>query len=97
MLIILAIGFSVLAVGGWFLHRRYHRRRESQWALAPGPQPDINTWGPGQSVHDLSFGATAANDNEKGKTREQTRAVQQPARVHKGQRERSGRFSGRFF
>ncbi|KAL9123822.1 MAG: hypothetical protein Q9217_006788 [Psora testacea] len=82
MLIVIFLGISAIAVGGWFVHRRYHRRRESQWSSAPGSQPNINTWGPGQSVHDLGFGA-GTSDSEKGKMREQVTDVQQPAQLHK--------------
>ena len=95
MLIVMALGLTALAIGGWFLHRRYHRRRESQWASMSSSQPNINTWGPGQSVHDLSFGAGAAsnNYNEKGKTRDQARMAPSPLRAQMSQTEMSG---GRF-
>ncbi|KAL9099021.1 MAG: hypothetical protein Q9163_005421 [Psora crenata] len=94
MLIVLAIGLSAIAVAGWFLHRRYHRRRESQWSSTPSSHPNINTWGPGQSVHDLGYGA-AVSDNEKGKTRDQITVVQQPGEVHKSNKVRSAKFGER--
>ena len=99
MLIVILLGLLAVAIGFWFLHRRYHRRREAHWNLGPASQPDINTWGPGQSVHDLGFGASAATaatgDNEKGKSREQvSQVVQEPARAErrtKGLRKGRGR------
>lgn len=102
MLIILVLGLTAIAVGGWFLHRRYHRRREAKWALTPGSQPNINTWGPGQSVHDLSYGAGAAagagaqrggggGDAEKGKMREGASEVQRPKKSRRiGRKRESG-------
>lgn len=59
MLVIVFVGLTAMAVIFYLLHRRYHARREAQWAQSTVPQPDINTWGPGQSVHD--FGAYAAS------------------------------------
>ena len=100
MLVVIFIGLSVVAIVGWFLHRRYHRRREAQWNLGAASQPNINTWGPGQSVHNLGFtGAAAENEKEKGKSplREEVR-VEEPARtLRANQGRRSSRFSGRFF
>ena len=58
MLVILIIGLGLFTIVFSLLHRRYHRRRELQWSQATVSNPDINTWGPGQSVHD--FGAYAA-------------------------------------
>ena len=90
MLIVIFLGLLAVAIGFWFLHRRYHRRREAHWNLGPASQPDINTWGPGQSVHDLDFGAGAASrDGEKGKAREQVNQVEQKqAGAKRGHRER---------
>lgn len=80
MLIVIIIGLTAIAVGGWFFHRQYHRKREAQWAL--GSRVDMTTWGPGQSVHDLGYygaGAGAAGAPvDKGKAKEQMRAVNQP-------------------
>lgn len=104
MLIILVLGLTAIAIGGWFLHRRYHRRREARWALGPGSQPNINTWGPGQSVHDLGYGAGAAaaggqrgaggggGDAEKGKMREGGASeVRRPKRSRRvGRKKESG-------
>ena len=55
MLIVLIIGLTAFAVAFSVLHKRYHRRREAQWAQSTVAQPDINTWGPGQSVHDFGL------------------------------------------
>ena len=80
MLIILFLGLSLLALVFWFLHRRYHRKREARFAGALGTQPNINTWGPGQSVHDLGFtNGTSGPYQEKGKAKEQTRSIAEPA------------------
>lgn len=72
MLIILALGLTGLAVGGVYLRRYVHRRREAREFSVSGPRQDLETWGPGQSVHD--FGATDVSNvspaNEKGKERE---------------------------
>lgn len=81
MLIVLIIGLTAAAVGGWFFHRQYHRKREAQWAL--GSRVDMTTWGPGQSVHDLGYYGSGANAGavaaaEKGKAKEQVRGVNQP-------------------
>ena len=98
MLIIIFFGLIAVAVGGWFFHRRYHRKREAQWAQAPAMQPDINTWGPGQSVHDLGLAGSAAV-NEKGKSREQVQVQQQGSGVQKPLPavKKEARKSGRFF
>ena len=50
MLIVLVLGFSLLAWLGSYLHRRHHRRRDTE---ATASQPDLRTWGPGQSAHDF--------------------------------------------
>lgn len=59
MLIILFFGFGILAWAGWYLHRRYHRLHDGDAMMTSTTsarrQPDLVTWGPGQSVHD--FGA----------------------------------------
>ena len=59
MLIILFFGFGILAWAGWYLHRRYHRLHDGDAMMTSATsarrQPDLVTWGPGQSVHD--FGA----------------------------------------
>jgi len=78
MLIMLILGLSAGAFIFWYLHRRYHRRREARWGNATGSTPNISTWGPGQSVHDLGFTPGASANVEKGKTREQTRGVNEP-------------------
>ncbi|KAI4154122.1 MAG: hypothetical protein LQ341_000413 [Variospora aurantia] len=56
-------------VGGVYLRRRIHRRREARDFGVAGSRQDLETWGPGQSVHD--FGAAGAPTgtpaNEKGK------------------------------
>ena len=61
MLVVLIIGFTAFAVIFSMMHRRYHRRREEQWAQSTVSQPDINTWGPGQSVHDFGVARAAGN------------------------------------
>lgn len=72
MLIILALGFTALVVGGVYLRRYSHRRRDARDFGVAGSRQDLETWGPGQSAHD--FGATGvANNqsaNEKGKETE---------------------------
>ncbi len=80
MLVILIIGLTLVAVIGALLHRRYHRRREAQWSQA-AVLPNINTWGPGQSVHDLGYtngGAIAYGEKDRGKAKEQVRGVNEP-------------------
>lgn len=77
MLIVLAIGLSLLALGGWLLRRHLHRRRVANPNNTSGTQSNLQTWGPGQSVHD--FGAVGEGvrtpHNEKGKEREQTNSM----------------------
>ena len=81
MLIVLALGLSLIAVVGTLWHRRYRRNRELRSSGGLGShQPNINTWGPGQSVHDLGFiNGAAAPYQEKRKAREQTRRIDEPA------------------
>lgn len=75
MLIILFFGFGILAWAGSYLHRRYHRLHDGEAmmtsAISAPRQPDLETWGPGQSVHDFGAidGVVAARPqmNEKGK------------------------------
>ncbi|KAI4162947.1 MAG: hypothetical protein LQ342_003458 [Letrouitia transgressa] len=72
MLIILALGLSGLAYGGWWYRRRYHRKKAEEEA---GPRPDFSVWGPGNSVHDVQdFGSggqgAASAQRDKGKSRE---------------------------
>ncbi len=79
MLVVLFVGLIGLAFIFWFLHRRYHRRREAQWGQATGgSMPNINTWGPNQSVHDLGYTPGASANSEKGKGREQVRGINEP-------------------
>ena len=79
MIIILFLGLGALAIGGTILHRRYQRRQELGGHDRTG-QPDLGSWGPGQSVHEFgppgaagATGATGATgavvSNEKGKGR----------------------------
>ncbi|KAL8721004.1 MAG: hypothetical protein Q9181_007801 [Wetmoreana brouardii] len=79
MLIILVLGLSGLAVGGVYLKRYIHRRREAREFGARGSRQDLETWGPGQSVHD--FGATGVENvgprGEKGKEREMVQAPEE--------------------
>ena len=81
MLIVIIVGLTAIAIGGWFFHRQYHRKREAQWAL--GSRVDMTTWGPGQSVHDLGYygsgtAVRAGAPADKGKAKEQVRGVNQP-------------------
>ncbi|KAL9595386.1 MAG: hypothetical protein Q9179_005003 [Wetmoreana sp. 5 TL-2023] len=80
MLIILVLGFSGLAIGGVYLKRYIHRRREARQFGVSGSRQDLETWGPGQSVHD--FGAGGVENvgpiGEKGKEKE---IVQAPEEV----------------
>ena len=74
MVIILFIGLGLLAFGFWYIHRRYHRRKEAEIQRLAGGRDDLGTWGPGQSVHDISSPSvvgTPPMQNEKGKSREQ--------------------------
>lgn len=85
MLIVLFFGLGALAIVGTWLHRRHQRRQELGGHDRTG-QPALDSWGPGQSVHE--FGAPAAGgaggaaagaalgQNEKGKSKEM---VQEPA------------------
>lgn len=76
MLIILVLGFIGIAVGGVYLRRYIHRRREARDARLAGPRQDLETWGPGQSVHDFgTHEITAVSPvNEKGKEKETIQA-----------------------
>ena len=81
MLIVLIVGLTIIAIGGWFFHRQYHRKREAKWAL--GSRVDMTTWGPGQSVHDLGYHGSGAvvgpgAPTDKGKAKEQVRGMNQP-------------------
>ncbi|KAL8838191.1 MAG: hypothetical protein Q9170_002234 [Blastenia crenularia] len=72
MLIIIALGLTGLAVGGVYLRRYIHRRREAREFSVGGPRQDLETWGPGQSVHDFGGAGAAGSGNgrEKGKEKE---------------------------
>lgn len=74
MLIILFLGFALLAFGAWYLKRRYHRRREAEFARS---QPDLGSWGPGRSVHDFGAAAVAPGPqlSEKGKGPDRAHSV----------------------
>ncbi|KAL9061804.1 MAG: hypothetical protein Q9206_000320 [Seirophora lacunosa] len=65
-------GLTGLAVGGVYLRRHIHRRREARNFGVAGSRQDLETWGPGQSVHDFGAAgaASGAPANEKGKERE---------------------------
>lgn len=77
MLIVLFLGLGALAFAGTWLHRRRQRRQEIGGHDRTG-QPDLGSWGPGQSVHEIgepgAVGAAGATgevvQNEKGKSRE---------------------------
>ena len=74
MIIVLFFGFLALALGGRYLHRRYQRRQELGGHDRTG-QPDLGSWAPGQSVHEIgppgAGGAVA--QNEKGKQNAEVR------------------------
>ncbi|KAL8876836.1 MAG: hypothetical protein Q9198_005031 [Flavoplaca austrocitrina] len=69
MLIILVLGLGGLAVGGVYLKRYIHRRRDAQETAAAGTRQDLQTWGPGQSVHEFGPPVAAASNpaGEKGR------------------------------
>ncbi|KAL8653873.1 MAG: hypothetical protein Q9210_001847 [Variospora velana] len=69
MLIVLVLGLTGLAVAGVYLRRHIHRRREERDFGVAGSRQDLETWGPGQSVHDFGAAgaATGTPANEKGK------------------------------
>jgi len=77
MLIVLFLGLGALAIAGTWFHRRRQRRQEVGGHYRTG-QPDLGSWGPGQSVHEFgapgAVGAAGAASevaqNEKGKSRE---------------------------
>lgn len=72
MLVVLTVGLAAFAFVLWYFHRRYQRKRELRdHSRAPGVQPDMNTWGPGQSVHDFHApGQSAAGAAPAEKTQE---------------------------
>ncbi|KAL8952062.1 MAG: hypothetical protein Q9222_002014 [Ikaeria aurantiellina] len=53
MIIILILGLTGFTVGGVYLRRYIHRRRDAQESNLAGPRRDLETWGPGQSVHEF--------------------------------------------
>lgn len=98
MVIILILAFVGLAVGGVYLRRHIHRRREARDFGIAGSRQDLETWGPGQSVHNIGTAAAAAPANvqstnekekEKGGERE-VRQTQEVTNTTEG-RKRSGR------
>ena len=98
MLIVLFLGFGLLAVLGSYLHRRHHRRHDAESA---GSQPDLSTWGPGQSAHNIGAVGVAPMSlvNEKaGSSRSDKYGQQRPRkarrvsrRLTKGWLRRTGR------
>lgn len=78
MIVVLIIGFILLAVIGSLLHKRYKRRAEA--AQNPGPTQDFGVWGPNQhsahNVQDFGVGADTekrsetVSGNGKGKEKE---------------------------
>ncbi|KAL8926231.1 MAG: hypothetical protein Q9208_003134 [Pyrenodesmia sp. 3 TL-2023] len=75
MVIILILGFIGLAVGGVYLRRHIHRRREARDFGIAGSRQDLETWGPGHSVHDIGTAVAAVpannrSENEKGQATE---------------------------
>lgn len=68
MLIILFFGLLALGLGfRWWYHR--HQRRQELGGHDRSGQPDLVSWGPGQSVHEFGppGAAGAAVQTEKGK------------------------------
>ncbi|KAL8686380.1 MAG: hypothetical protein Q9218_007145 [Villophora microphyllina] len=98
MLIILVLGLTGLAVGGVYLRRYIHRRREARDASLAGPRQDLETWGPGQSVHDFgthgvaNVGSPVAS--EKGKERETVQAQEATNDRRNSRRLKKGWLSG---
>ncbi|KAL8900421.1 MAG: hypothetical protein Q9207_005711 [Kuettlingeria erythrocarpa] len=97
MVIILILGFVGLAIGGVYLRRHIHRRREARDFGIAGSRQDLETWGPGQSVHNIGTAAAAApanvhstNDKEKGGERE-VRQIQEVTNTTAEGRKSSGR------
>ncbi len=97
MVIVLILGFVGLAVGGVYLRRYIHRRREARDFGIAGSRQDLETWGPGQSVHNIGTAPAAApghvqstNDNEKGGERE-VRQTQEVTNTTTEGRKSSGR------
>ncbi|KAL8992815.1 MAG: hypothetical protein Q9169_006816 [Polycauliona sp. 2 TL-2023] len=76
MVIILILGLGGLAIGGVYLKRYIHRRRDAQETAAAGPRQDLQTWGPGQSVHEFNPPVAAAGNpgREKGRDIEMVQA-----------------------
>ncbi|KAL8852696.1 MAG: hypothetical protein Q9221_002456 [Calogaya cf. arnoldii] len=70
MVIILILGLGGLAIGGVYLKRYIHRRRDAQETAAAGPRQDLQTWGPGQSVHELDPPVIGAGNAEREKGRD---------------------------
>lgn len=97
MLIVLVLGLAGLAVGGVYLRRYIHRRREAQEFGATGSRQDLETWGPGQSVHDFgAAGAAAAGSaNEKGKEKEVVQDQEAPNDRRNSRRLKKGWLPGR--
>ncbi|KAL8726505.1 MAG: hypothetical protein Q9166_006668 [cf. Caloplaca sp. 2 TL-2023] len=56
-----------LAVGGVYLKRYIHRRRDAQEAALAGPRQDLQSWGPGQSVHEFNTPMVVTTDAEREK------------------------------
>lgn len=58
MVIILALGFGIIGIGGAILYKRRKRRRDGELE----PRPEMSTWAPSQhNVHD--FGNPNSNPN----------------------------------
>ena len=103
MLIVLLFGFILVAIVGRYFHRRYHRNHDGAavGVARARSQPDLGTWGPGQSAHDFgasAAGAAAAPIREKGKENWQADAgaLQQSSEKPKGSRRlKKGWLSGR--
>ena len=97
MLIVLVLGFIGLAIGGVYLKRYIHRRREAEESRLAGPRQDLETWGPGHSVHDINAvgPGMAPSPNEKGKGREVVQTQESVGNPGDNRRLKKGWFTGR--
>lgn len=97
MLIILALGLAGLAVGGVYLRRYIHRRREAREFSVSGPRQDLETWGPGQSVHEFGpAGAGNVNSGQEKSKETETVTDQQASNDRRNSRRlKKGWLSGR--
>ena len=86
MLIILVLGLTGLAVGGVYLKRYIHRRREAREFGASGSRRDLETWAPGQSVHDIKSPGVDAPVREKGTAQDAVQNQEMPNKQRSSRR-----------